>query len=243
MKFQSSLGSPFSQEPFFAQTILPTEHGDFEVRIFKEGEKEHLAISVGELKGAERLPTRVHSECFTGEVLGSLKCDCKAQLNAALAFIQEQGQGLVIYLRQEGRGIGLGNKIRAYQLQEQGADTVDANRLLGFADDLREYDVAGEILQALNVQSVLLLTNNPDKLSGLAQLSVQIAGRIPLITGINAINCSYLETKRQRMGHLIEDLNSEHSEAINKRALQRPKRDSTNQSAQTSLCGSTERGS
>jgi len=203
-----------SETPFFGRTRLPTEHGEFDVRVYRgTDQKEHLAISVGDLTGAEDLVTRVHSECLTGEVLGSLKCDCKAQLNAALRYVQEKGRGLVIYLRQEGRGIGLGNKIRAYRLQEQGADTVEANRILGFADDLRDYAVAARMLRALEVRSVHLLTNNPLKLEGLVDAGIEVTARIPLVAGANAVNVHYLETKRTRMGHLYESLEAEDADA------------------------------
>lgn len=191
--------------PFYARTRLPTEHGEFDVRVYVGADgKEHLAISVGDLAGADGVPCRVHSECLTGEVLGSLKCDCKAQLDAALEHIQRAGRGVVLYLRQEGRGIGLGNKIRAYHLQEHGADTVEANRLLGFDDDLRTYGIASEMLQALQVRSIRLLTNNPAKLEGLREVGVRVVGRVPLVTGVNEVNVRYLETKRVRMGHLIQ---------------------------------------
>ena len=190
--------------PFFARTTLPTVHGDFDVRVFLDEDKEHLALGVGPLDGEEAVLVRVHSECLTSEVFGSLKCDCKAQLDLALAAIQAAGQGVVLYLRQEGRGIGLGNKIRAYALQEQGADTVDANRLLGFEDDLRQYGVAAQMLAALGVRSVRLLTNNPEKLDGLAQAGVNVVGRVPAVAGENDVNRGYLETKRRRMGHLLD---------------------------------------
>ena len=137
-------------------------------------------------------------------MLGSLKCDCKAQLDSALAYIQRQGRGVVLYLRQEGRGIGLGNKIRAYQLQEQGIDTVDANRMLGFGDDLRRYDVAAEMLSLLDIESVELITNNPLKVDGLRQAGFPVIDRIPIVAGVNTVNQHYLETKRVRMGHLFE---------------------------------------
>ena len=192
---------------FFARSTLPTESGDFDVRVHVDADGlEHLAISVGELAGATELPTRVHSECLTGEVLGSLKCDCKPQLDAALRFIQAQGSGLVLYLRQEGRGIGLGNKIRAYALQEGGVDTVDANRLLGFEDDLRRYDVAADMLRALGVASVALMTNNPAKVGGLREAGITVSDRIPHVTGINDVNVAYLETKKRRMGHQIDTI-------------------------------------
>jgi GTP cyclohydrolase II len=204
---ESASGGPRLDDgsPFYARTRLPTEHGEFDVRVYVGSDgKEHLAISVGELSGAESVPCRVHSECLTGEVLGSLKCDCKPQLDAALQYIQREGRGVVLYLRQEGRGIGLGNKIRAYHLQEHGADTVEANRLLGFEDDLRTYETASEMLAALGVGSVMLLTNNPSKLTGLEEVGVRVAGRVPLVTGINEVNRPYLETKRVRMGHLLK---------------------------------------
>jgi GTP cyclohydrolase II len=188
----------------YAQTVLPTEYGQFDVHVFRAEDKEHLAIVAGDVRGGEDLPVRVHSECLTGEVLGSLKCDCKAQLDGALKFIHDAGVGVVIYLRQEGRGIGLGNKIRAYRLQEDGADTVDANRLLGFEDDLRSYEVAAEILTFLGVESVQLLTNNPLKVRGLSDAGVQINGRQPHVTGLNKVNLGYLETKRDRMGHMFD---------------------------------------
>ncbi|MEE2756827.1 MAG: GTP cyclohydrolase II [Myxococcota bacterium] len=188
----------------YAETRLPTSNGDFTVHVFRHGEIEHLAIVAGEVNESEGLPVRVHSECLTGEVLGSLKCDCKAQLDGALERIKEYGQGVVVYLRQEGRGIGLGNKIRAYRLQEDGVDTVDANRLLGFEDDLRDYTVAADILSHLGVASVALMTNNPLKIQGLEDAGVVITGREPHIAGVNDVNLGYLETKRDRMGHMID---------------------------------------
>ena len=197
-----------SNDAFYAATTLPTSHGDFKVRIYRDGGTEHLLISAGELNESSGLLVRVHSECLTSEVLGSLKCDCKAQLDTALALIQEHGHGAVVYLRQEGRGIGLGNKIRAYGLQESGADTVDANRLLGFEDDLRRYDVAGEMLRAAGVKSVRLMTNNPEKLKGLAEAGIQIDERVDCVAGINSINRAYVQTKQDRMGHLY-DMNAQ----------------------------------
>ncbi len=200
--------------PFYASSRLPTEAGEFDVRVYvAEDGKEHLAISVGDLDGAEGLPTRVHSECFTGEVLGSLKCDCKPQLDAALRYIQESGAGLVLYLRQEGRGIGLGNKIRAYALQEHGADTVDANRLLGFGDDLRTYDVAVAMLGALGVRSVRLMTNNPAKVQGLRDAGIDVVDRIPHVQCVNRVNTGYLETKKRRMGHLYDTIDVDPADA------------------------------
>ena len=195
------------KKAFYAQTLLPTAHGQFDVRVWPGPDgKEHLAISVGGLEGERAVPVRIHSECLTSEVLGSLKCDCKSQLDAALELIQAQGRGVVLYLRQEGRGIGLGNKIRAYNLQEQGADTVDANRLLGFGDDLRRYDVAADMLRALGVRSAMLITNNPTKVDGLQEAGIPVVERIPLVTGVNLVNQNYLETKRRRMGHLYDEV-------------------------------------
>ena len=191
--------------PFYAQTRLPTEHGDFDVRVFREGQKEHLLISTGDVKDQWDLPIRIHSECLTGEVLGSLKCDCKPQLDAALKRIMALGRGAVLYLRQEGRGIGLGNKIRAYRLQEEGADTVDANRLLGFDDDLRDYSIAAQMLAGIGVKSVTLMTNNPLKISGLKATGIEVNGRIPISVGENQVNTGYLETKRLRMGHMLAE--------------------------------------
>jgi len=157
----------------------------------------------GEL-GGEPVPVRVHSECLTSEVLGSLKCDCRAQLDRALDYISIQGRGVLVYLRQEGRGIGLGNKIRAYALQAQGHDTYEANRLLGFADDLRRYDVAAEMLRLLGVAAVDLVTNNPLKVSGLTEAGVVVRRRIPLPSPSNPHSVGYLRTKRERTGHLIQ---------------------------------------
>jgi GTP cyclohydrolase II len=162
---------------------------------------EHCAMVYGELAGREQVLARVHSECFTGEVLHSLKCDCRQQLDHALRAIADEGAGVVIYLRQEGRGIGLGNKIRAYALQDQGADTVDANRLLGFEDDLRQYDAANAILRDLDVRSVRLMTNNPEKVEAL-RAEGTIVERVPVRIEPGRENRHYLQTKRRRMGHL-----------------------------------------
>jgi GTP cyclohydrolase II len=147
------------------------------------------------------LPIRIHSECITSEVFGSLKCDCKEQLDAALAEVARRGAGAVLYLRQEGRGIGLANKIRAYALQARGADTVDANRLLGLPDDAREYHAAAHMLAHFDVQSVQVMTNNPAKVDALRALGVQVTGRLPVVITPNAFSAGYLETKRARMAH------------------------------------------
>ncbi|MBI3072147.1 MAG: GTP cyclohydrolase II [Deltaproteobacteria bacterium] len=193
---------PSKAVDLFAKATIPTKYGAFQVRVFVDRQgKEHLAVTQGELAGGESVLTRVHSECLTGEVLGSLKCDCREQLDEALARVADVGRGVVVYLRQEGRGIGLGNKIRAYALQERGADTVEANRMLGYADDLRDYGVAADILRALGVKSVILLTNNPLKVEGLEKEGVAVARREPLVVSPNAHNEGYLATKASRMGH------------------------------------------
>ncbi len=188
-----------------AKVSLPTEHGHFDVRLFhfEGGPEEQLAISCGDVTGAEPLPVRIHSECFTSEVLGSLKCDCDDQLSFALSTSRRMGRGLVLYLRQEGRGIGLANKLRAYALQNAGADTVDANRLLGLPDDARRYDAAAAMLKHLGVGAVRLMTNNPAKVRALEALGVRVVDRIPVLAASNPLAAQYLETKRERMQHQV----------------------------------------
>lgn len=183
----------------YAETNLPTEFGTFRTVVFREAdnEKEHLALIMGDIEGADDLVIRVHSECFTGEVLHSFKCDCREQLHAGLSYIAKEGRGMLIYLRQEGRGIGLGNKIRAYALQEDGHDTVEANRLLGFGDDQRTYEVAAQILFHFHVHSVGLLTNNPLKIQALQQFGIKVNERIPLICETNEHSLSYFQTKQK----------------------------------------------
>ena len=181
-----------------AKATLPTRYGDFETYVFRD---EHLALVVGDLRGREDVLVRVHSECMTSEVFGSLKCDCKQQLDAAMAAIAHAGAGAVLYLRQEGRGIGLANKIRAYALQSRGHDTVDANRLLGLPDDARRYDVARDMLQHLGVASVRLMTNNPAKVRALGALGVTVTERVPVIVAPSKHSARYLEAKRERMEH------------------------------------------
>lgn len=196
----------------FSESELPTERGAFRIVVFRDKRNgaEHVAMMRGEVSGREGVPVRIHSECLTSEVFGSLRCDCRAQLERALDFIAQQGCGVVLYLRQEGRGIGLGNKIRAYQLQqEHGLDTVEANLKLGFADDLRRYDSAAEMLHSLGVRSVDLITNNPLKIAGLVDEGVPVRRRIPSRTLTNPLNVDYLKTKRDRSGHLIEFLDEE----------------------------------
>jgi GTP cyclohydrolase II len=189
-----------------ASAPLPTRFGVFNTHVFmtRHGEvepKEHVALVFGDIQGASSVPVRIHSECITSEVFGSLKCDCKEQLDAALAEVARRGAGAVLYLRQEGRGIGLANKIRAYELQAQGADTVDANRLLGLPDDAREYDAAAHMLSHFGVTSVALMTNNPAKVDALQSLGVVVAERLPVIIASNPFSAGYLETKRARMAH------------------------------------------
>jgi GTP cyclohydrolase II len=175
----------------YGEAPLPTERGVFRAVVFRDDESgaEHVAMVMGDVSG-EAVPVRVHSECLTSEVLGSLKCDCRSQLDRALDLIAERGRGVLLYLRQEGRGIGLGNKIRAYALQAQGHDTYEANRLLGFPDDLRRYDVAADMLRLLGVRSIELVTNNIRRVLHLPSPS-------------NPHNVEYLRTKRDRTGHRL----------------------------------------
>ncbi len=191
---------------FVSETLLPTRRGQLRVRAYRDCNdgSEPIAILCGDVEGSAEVPVRVHDECFTSEVLGSLKCDCREQLDFAIDYIQRRGPGVVIYLRQEGRGIGLANKIAAYSLQERGHDTVDANRLLGLPDDSRRYDAAQAILADLGVRSVRLMTNNPRKVEKLRELGVEITGRIPVLIEPNEHSHSYLAAKAERMGHLMD---------------------------------------
>ncbi|NDD30996.1 MAG: GTP cyclohydrolase II [Proteobacteria bacterium] len=187
-----------------AQARVPTEHGEFRVCLYQaDDDKEHLAIVCGDVAEGEGVLTRIHSECFTGDVLRSLRCDCGEQLQRALRMIAQAGRGVVVYLRQEGRGIGLLNKLRAYCLQDEGYDTVDANLHLGFAADSREYKIAASILRDLEVRSVDLITNNPRKIDGLAEGEVQVRRRVALEVPPNAENLRYLGTKVTRLDHLL----------------------------------------
>ena len=190
----------------YAEAPLPTARGTFRVVVFRERETgiEHLAMTLGSLEGPEPTLVRVHSECLTSEVFGSLKCDCRDQLDGALDRIAAAGRGVLIYLRQEGRGIGLGNKIRAYALQAKGEDTYEANRSLGFPDDLRRYDLAAEILRSLDVGPINLLTNNPQKVQALVAEGIDVSKRLPSNGRVNAHNRGYLGSKKRTGGHLID---------------------------------------
>jgi GTP cyclohydrolase II len=186
-----------------ARASLPTKHGTFQMHVYADAAgKEHVALTVGEVGDGAPVLARLHSECLTGDVFGSHRCDCGEQLALSMDMIQAARRGVIVYLRQEGRGIGLANKIRAYALQEQGLDTVDANRALGLPDDMRDYGGAAEMLRSLGVRAVTLITNNPAKIVGLERHGVEVVDRTPLHTAPNLHNLPYIEAKRERMGHL-----------------------------------------
>jgi GTP cyclohydrolase II len=193
-----------------AQTPLPTTFGPFEMIVFhweadRNGDlsRDHVALVRGDVRGRRGVAVRVHSECMTSEVFGSMKCDCREQLHTAQAEIARRELGVLLYLRQEGRGIGLSNKIRAYELQAHGHDTVDANRMLGLPDDARDYSAAAAMLAHLEVASIELMTNNPRKEEAMRELGVVVEGRAPSLITPNEFSASYLETKRARMGHAL----------------------------------------
>lgn len=188
-----------------AETKLPTKFGEFRIIVFKNevDHKEHLMIVKGDIRGKSDVLMRIHSECLTGDVFGSHRCDCGEQLENALRCIEEQGEGIVIYMRQEGRGIGLTNKIKAYTLQDQGYDTVEANVKLGFPPDMREYSLAAQMLRELDVQSVKLLTNNPEKKEDLERWGITVSKRVPIVIKANSINAKYLSTKKEKMRHML----------------------------------------
>lgn len=191
---------------FMAENYFSTENGRFLSRVYKDKKgKEAIAIISGQIKGMSHIPVRVHDQCFTSEVLGSLKCDCREQLKYAMEYIQDNGPGMVIYLQQEGRGIGLANKIAAYALQEKGFDTVDANRELGLPDDCREYDCVLDILDDLEIKSIQLMTNNPRKIALLSELQIQISGRIPICLPPNQYSSNYIKAKVEKMSHLFSN--------------------------------------
>lgn len=182
--------------------LLPTRFGNFKVISFKEGEKEHLVIFKDEINPDEIINVRIHSECLTGDAIGSLKCDCRDQLTKSLQYIDKNG-GMVIYLRQEGRNIGLFNKINAYSLQDKGFDTIEANHQLGFRADERTYEIVDFIFGHFGIKRINLLTNNPEKLGALK--CVEIVSRIPIIIEANKYNENYLKTKQEQMGHMLDD--------------------------------------
>lgn len=194
-----------------AQAPVPTRFGVFQMYVFHWGESDtsqglspdHVALVMGEVRGERGVTVRIHSECLTSEVFGSLKCDCREQLLAAQAAIAHDGCGVVLYLRQEGRGIGLTNKIRAYELQSSGHDTVDANRMLGLPDDARDYGAAAAMLEHLGVASIRLMTNNPAKVQAMQSLGVRVDRRMSAVVRPTAFSASYLEAKRLRMGHAL----------------------------------------
>ena len=187
--------------------LLPTGFGDFQIQVFHEETTgfDHVALTLGDMEGPDPVLVRVHSECLTGDVFSSTRCDCGPQLHAALNAIVEKGWGTLLYLRQEGRGIGLHAKIQAYHLQDAGADTLDANLMLGHPADARDYAIAAEMLEALSVSEVNLLTNNPEKVAQLEQHGIKVVKRTPLIVGVNTNNRDYLATKGERMWHHIRD--------------------------------------
>jgi len=193
---------------------LPTRFGDFQVIAFQNNKdkKEHAAIVKGNIYGKKKVIARIHSECLTGDGFGSLRCDCRDQLVASFEKIEKTSMGIVLYLRQEGRGIGFANKIKAYSLQDKGYDTIEANNLLGFKGDLRDYGIAAHMLASLKIKSIRLMTNNPTKINDLKKHGVKITGRIPLITKPNKFNKSYLETKQFKAGHLLNFPSENHLE-------------------------------
>ncbi len=190
-----------------AMADLPTRFGSYQVAAFRNpiDGKEHAAFVHGNVVDAERVPVRLHSECLTGDAIGSLRCDCRDQLQEALTMIgNKMERGIVLYLRQEGRGIGFTNKIRAYALQDAGYDTVQANELLGFRPDERDYGVAAHMLHSLHVRSIRIMTNNPSKIADLTRHGISIVGRIPMSVALNEHNRQYLEVKRKKLGHLLD---------------------------------------
>ncbi len=194
---------------------LPTRYGEFEIIVYENqlDKHEHLALIKGDLSGDEPVLVRVHSECFTGDTLGSLRCDCADQLHVAMQRIEDEGRGAILYMRQEGRGIGLINKLRAYCLQEHGRDTVEANEELGFKPDLRNYGVGAQMLVDLGLKKIRLLTNNPTKVVGLQGYDIEIVERVQLECTPNDTNICYLQTKREKMGHLLDQV-PEHKEEL-----------------------------
>ena len=188
-----------------ADARLPTKYGEFRIRIFHENSTglDHVALTLGEMSGPDPVLVRVHSECITGDSFGSTRCDCGSQLEYTLQEIQRKGWGCLLYLRQEGRGIGLHAKIQAYNLQDKGADTLDANLMLGLPGDARDYSIASKIFTSIGIERVSLLTNNPDKVEKLEKLGIKVTERVPVIVGVRSENIHYLQTKSIKMGHHI----------------------------------------
>ena len=204
----SAAGNSASPEPRMraaSQARLPTRYGELTAHVCEDPScgGEHLALVMGDVRSGEPPLVRVHSECLTGDVFGSLRCDCGAQLDRALRCIAEEGRGVLLYLRQEGRGIGLTNKIRAYALQDRGLDTVEANEHLGFPADLRDYGIVGQMLCIVGVERLRLLTNNPAKLAALADQGLEVVARVPLVVESTRENRAYLDAKRHKLGHLL----------------------------------------
>lgn len=193
------------QVDHFATANLPTRFGQFRIVAFKNNRdgKDHVALVHGDVRGRTAVPTRIHSECLTGDVFGSLKCDCGEQLERALEEIQASDAGILLYMRQEGRGIGLANKVKAYSLQDAGLDTVEANLHLGFDDDMRDYDIAARMLEILGPRSIELITNNPSKVAGLVDNGIEVVQRTSIRILPNPHNVHYLETKKRKSGHLL----------------------------------------
>lgn len=190
---------------YVASCDLPTPYAVFRMHGFQEVEsgKEHIALTLGEVAGGEPILARTHSECLTGDALFSMRCDCGYQLQEALRSVAEAGRGLIMYLRQEGRGIGLLNKVKAYNLQDQGADTVQANEQLGFAADLRDYSICLPMLEHLGIQRIRLMTNNPRKVGALREMGIDVVERVPIEVGRNPYNENYLDTKAGKLGHWL----------------------------------------
>ena len=191
---------------FVAKSRLPTPYGEFSIYGFEDStnQKEHLVLAMGDISNGEPVLARVHSECLTGDALFSMRCDCGPQLQSALEHIAKEGRGLILYLRQEGRGIGLINKIKAYHLQDSGLDTVEANEELGFGADMRQYDMCKTMLEHLSVSSLKLMTNNPRKIKALTEQGIEVVERVPHQAGQNSHNEHYLATKAGKLGHMYK---------------------------------------
>ena len=202
---QDNATAPSNLVDYVTSCSLPTPWAQFTLHAFVEHStgKEHLAMTLGDLSAGDAPLARIHSECLTGDVMFSQRCDCGAQLESALRRIADEGRGILLYLRQEGRGIGLVNKIRAYRLQEAGADTVEANLQLGFHADARNYELVLPMLEQFGIESVRLMTNNPRKLDALGKLGIKVAERVPLLVNRNVFNDNYLNTKQAKLGHMM----------------------------------------